>query len=157
MGFELNNGTLYVMGTNGEQFKLGDNLLYGDIEVDTFSPNETSSIIGSLKNTVGMSFEMSAQDLSILNDLTCRPFEPAKNFDIEYNTPILVQARWHKKKRINKKWLKRYGMKTDTVKMKAGARVLSYDAETGECNFDVDKLVYIWIPAQKRKHFKIEM
>lgn len=34
---------------------------------------------------------------------------------VTYYVPIMVQARWHKKKRINKKWLKRYGMKKDNI------------------------------------------
>lgn len=68
-----------------------------------------------------------------------------------------MQAKWHKKKRINKKWSKRYGMRADTVTMKAKSRTLSYDTETGECEFEVDKLEYIWRPDQKRKNFKIEM
>ena len=41
-----------------------------------------------------------------------------KEFDVEYSTPILVQCRRHKKKRINKKWAKRYGYKTETMLMR---------------------------------------
>lgn len=41
--------------------------------------------------------------------------------------------------------------------MKAGARTLSYNTETGDCEFEVDKLEYVWRPDQKRKHLKIEM
>lgn len=33
------------------------------------------------------------------------------DFTVEYNAPELVQVRRHKKKRINKKWAKRYGYK----------------------------------------------
>ena len=32
-----------------------------------------------------------------------------QSFTVEYNTPVPVQVRRHKKKRINKKWAKRYG------------------------------------------------
>ena len=150
------NSTLYMTNSNGEQVKFGDGF-YGDIEIDTLSPNEVPSIIGTLKSAPTISFEMSAQDLSILNDLTHKPFHPTKNFDIEYNTPILIQSRWHKKRRINKKWLKRYGMKSDTVKMKAVASTASYDTDTGEFDFEVDKLTYVWRPDQKRKYLKIKM
>ena len=156
MGFDLNNGTLYVTGTNGEQLKLGDNL-YGDIEIDTFSPDEVPSLMAYAKSELSLSYEMSMRDINRICGLTCNQFTPTKNFDIEYSTPISVQAKWHKKMRINKKWLKRYGMKSDTVKIKAKSRTLRYDTETGECEFEVDKLEYIWRPDQKRKHFKIEM
>jgi hypothetical protein len=48
-------------------------------------------------------------------------------------------------------------MKSDTVRMRAKARTLSYNTETGDCEFEVDKLEYIWRPDQKRKNLKIEM
>ena len=155
MGFELNDGTLYVMDSDGRKFELGSDL-YGDIEIDTLSPNEMPDIVYNLQSATSASFscEMTLADLTCLN---YKPFEPAENFSIEHNVGILVQARWHKKKRINKKWLKRYGMKFDTVKMKAEAHTLSYNTETGECEFETDKLEYIWRPDQKRKHLKIEM
>lgn len=155
MRLELGNGTLYMMDSNGVQSEFGD-ISYGDIEIDTLSPNEIPDIVCNLNNMESASFscEMTFADLSCLD---YKPFEPTKIFNIEHNVPILVQARWHKKKRINKKWLKRYGMKSDTVKMKADARRLSYDIDTGELNFEVDKLEYIWRPDQKRKHLKIEM
>lgn len=155
MGFELNNGTLYMIDSNGVQSELGD-ISYGDIEIDTLSPNEIPDIVCNLKNMKSASFscETTFTDLSYLN---YKPFEPTKTFNIEHNVPILTQARWHKKKRINKKWFKRYGMKSDTVKMKAVARRTSYNIETGELNFEADKLEYVWRPDQKRKHLKIEM
>ncbi len=45
---------------------------------------------------------------------------PCKTFDLELKSPYQVQVRTHKKKRINKKWAKRYGYKTmfRTVTMK---------------------------------------
>lgn len=36
-------------------------------------------------------------------------------FDVSYGSPRQVQVRKHKKKRINKKWAKRYGYKTVIV------------------------------------------
>jgi hypothetical protein len=152
---ELGRGTLYAVEHNGEQFKFGDTF-YGGLEVDTCSPNETPDMVYCLQNAASASFS-SEMTLSGLDCLGYKPFEPTKTFNIEHSVPILVQARWHKKKRINKKWLKRYGMKLDTVKMKAVARTLSYNTETGDCEFEVDKLEYVWRPDQKRKYLKIEM
>lgn len=155
MGFELGNGMLYMMEPDGRQSELGE-IFSGDIEVDTLSPSEMPEIIYNFQKAATASFscEMTLADLDCLG---YKPFEPTEKFSIEYNVGILVQARWHKKKRINKKWLKRYGMKHDTVKMKATARTLSYNIETGDCEFEVDKLEYIWRPDQKRKNLKIEM
>lgn len=155
MGIELNNGTLYMMESGGRQSELGE-IFYGDIEVDALSPNDMPDIIYNFQQAATASFS-EEMTLAGLDCLGYKPFEPIKTFSIEHNVPILVQARWHRKKRINKKWLKRYGMKADTVKVRAKARTLSYDTETGECEFEVDKLTYIWRPDQLRKNLKIEM
>lgn len=39
------------------------------------------------------------------------PMAAGTNFTVEYSEPILVRARRHHKKRIDKKWRKRYGYK----------------------------------------------
>lgn len=155
MGFELGNGMLYMMEPDGGQSELGE-ILSGDIEVDTLSPNEMPEIIYNFQKAATVSFS-GEMTLTGLECLGYKPFEPTENFSIEHNVGILVQARWHKKKRINKKWLKRYGMKHDTVKIKATARTLSYNTETGDCEFEVDKLEYVWKPDQLRRNLKIEM
>lgn len=157
MGLELSNGTLYMMEPSGKQYELG-NISNGLVEIDTLSADERPNISYSFTKDISASFEtsleISAQDLSFLYVPTLKQSEI---FDIEHNVPILTQAKWHKKRRINKKWLKRYGMKSDTVKMRAKARTMSYNTETGECELEVDKLEYIWRPDQKRKNLKIEM
>ena len=157
MNCEFYNGTLYMMEPNGNQIKFGDDIS-GLVEIDTLSTNETPDISYSFTKGLSASFsasiEMSSQDLIALYAPT---WTPSGTFNIEHNVPILTQAKWHKKKRINKKWLKRYGMKPDTVKITAKARTLSYDTDTGACEFEVDKLTYIWRPDQLRKKLKIEM
>lgn len=155
MGIELSDGTLYMMTSDGRKSELGE-VFYGNIEVDTLSSNEIPDIIYHFNQAATASFS-GEMTLTGLDYLGYKPFELTKTFSIEHNVGILVQARWHKKKRINKKWLKRYGMKHDTVKMKADARTLSYNTDTGDCEFEVDKLTYIWRPDQLRKNLKIEM
>ena len=54
-------------------------------------------------------------NLDLLRQM-CGQIQPPKSYDIVY--PKVVQARKHKKKRINKKWLKRYGYKTIHVTSK---------------------------------------
>lgn len=156
MGIELSNGILYMMESNGNQLELG-NISNGLIEVDTLSADETPNIYYNFTKDISASFEVSMRDVEFLDEFTIKQPCPTETFNIEHNIPILVQARWHKKKRINKKWLKRYGMKADTVKIKAKARTLSYNTETGDCEFVVDKVEYVWRPDQKRKNLKIEM
>ncbi len=76
-------------------------------------------------------------------------------FTMEWDTKILVQARWHKKARIRKKWLKRYGYIKDTVKTIVKANRGEYNAESGESSFDVDNIQYIWRPDQLRRGLRI--
>jgi len=47
--------------------------------------------------------------------------------EFDGNVPMLVQAKTHKKKRINKKWLKRYGMKV--VYKKAHGKMINLTAD----------------------------
>ena len=156
MWFELDCGTLYIMDSNGRPLELG-NISNGIIEMDTLSADETPNVYYNFTKGISASFEVPIRDVDFLDEFTIKQPLPKETFNIEHNIPILAQARWHKKKRINKRWLKRYGMKADTVKIKAKARTLSYNTETGECEFEVDKFEYIWRPDQLRKYLKIEM
>lgn len=77
-------------------------------------PDYVTSIHAPLSASEEMSFEcevnpqlfekLAGVDLSQRRDLT--------SLTIKYASPYQVQARCHKKKRINKKWAKRYGYKT---------------------------------------------
>lgn len=84
---------------------------------------------------------------------------------IEYYVPIMIQARWHKKRRINKKWLKRYGMKKDRVLVRCDVDSISpynsydpYDLiESEGFNLELSNMQYKFRPDQMRKNLKIEM
>lgn len=86
-----------------------------------------------------------------------------KPFRLEYNIPIMIQSRWHKKKRINKKWLKRYGMKKDSILVKCDVESispnLSYDFSTKHVEFDMNfnNMRYKFRPDQLRRNLKINM
>ncbi len=74
-------------------------------------PHYITSITPKL--SASAEFTMEAEiDGDMLAKLLDFPMAAGKNFTVEYSEPILVQARCHKKKRINKKWRKRYGFKT---------------------------------------------
>lgn len=84
---------------------------------------------------------------------------------VEYYIPILIQARWHKKPRINKKWLKRYGMKKDKVLVKCDVDSISPDntydpydlVESGGFNIELSNMQYKFRPDQLRRNLKVEM
>ena len=93
-----------------------------------------------------------------VGDLTGKPFY------LEYYIPIMVQARWHKKPRINKKWLKRYGMKKDKVLVRCNIDSItpdsSYDPydliESTGFNLELGDMQYKFRQDQLRKNLKIE-
>lgn len=69
----------------------------------------------------------------------------------------MIQARWHKKRRVCKKWLKRYGMKPDVIKVKMKAAIIEYDANNKDVSLGTDgKREYVLRPDQKRRGLKIE-
>lgn len=126
MGFELDGLTSFGfidMGT-GERFELSD----AAIEIDTLSPNEVPEVrtFGTCEAT------FTCENAVINENLLSELFLPKKTntFDLQYN--VMVQARRHKKRRINKKWLKRYGYKPQQVTSK-GWELGEYNTQTGEC------------------------
>ena len=90
--------------------------------------------------------------------------------DVTMNRSIKIQAKWHKKKRINKKWLKRYGMKEDFIQIKSNVASITPNirhdymkyCDSGiisnwdSYDFCMEDIEYIWRPDQKRRNIKIE-
>lgn len=54
----------------------------------------------------------SAESVNLNIDLLNKLVEPVGDFSITLYIPEVVQVRKHRKKRINKKWAKKYGYKT---------------------------------------------
>lgn len=110
------------MGT-GESFELSD----AKMEIDTLSPNEIPDVrtFGTCEAT------FTCENAVINENLLSELFLPKKSntFDLQYT--VMVQARRHKKKRINKKWLKRYGYKKQQMTSK-GWELSTYNTQTGE-------------------------
>jgi hypothetical protein len=108
---------------------------------------EPSRTIKGFTNSATFSCESSTIINEELFNELCRPSNSSE-FTMEYDTPILIQARWHKKARIRKKWLKRYGYKEDIVKTIARARQGEYNTETGECEIEIDSIQFNFKPYQ---------
>ncbi len=149
-------GNLYA-SINGETISLGEDLDFTR-EIDIWSPDEhvQETYNFPLKNSGSLSYDINAEDLSFLNKLT-QQWTPPETFWFEHEMPIMIQARWHKKKRINKKWLKRFGVRLDTVRRRDEGQVLTYNQDSGELEFETTgNKEYLWRPDQKRKYLKIE-
>lgn len=71
--------------------------------LDTIKPsalNESMSFEAEFTGTI---------NTSLFKELAGIDSKPQKGFQMEYNCERLEQVKRHKKKRINKKWAKRYG------------------------------------------------
>lgn len=166
MPIELNKGEFYIM--QGDKcISLGE----GVAETEFIeSEDEAAPITHNWNSSVEFSSDIIDINQEWLNDLIGFS-EAANSFTIDYDMSIMIQARWHKKTRIRKKWLKRFGMKPDTVKVSANMHMLEYCPghilaeqydNNGVCatfnsfGFEIDKQEYILRPDQKRKGLKIE-
>lgn len=111
----------------GKSFELPD----ATIEVDTFSPNPDEIVslesIYKTHEVANFTCENAMINVNLLAKLFTQ--EKSNTFDIQYT--IMVQARKHKKKRINKKWLKRYGYKQQQM-IANDWKLGEYNAQTGE-------------------------
>lgn len=166
MNFELSGGSLYIQDTNGKPELFAEDV-YGVAELQE-SATEALSMYYNLKNSASLSCEMKYFDLDLL-DKICDT-APTGYFILQYQRPIMIQARWNKKQRIRKKWLKRYGMKPDTVRVDVHANTLEYYPvqPVDECwhdgicavshgfEFETHDQEYILRPDQKRRGLKIE-
>lgn len=107
----------------GKSFELSD----ATIEIDTLSPNEVPDIMafGTCEAT------FTCENTIVNENLLSKLLLPKKSntFDLQYTA--MVQARKHKKKRINKKWLKRYGYKPQKFTSKDW-ELGEYNTQTGE-------------------------
>ena len=113
----------------------------------------------TLSLTHEASFECELEDCSTLLGYATDYYN--KPFDIEYYLPVMIQSRWHKKNRINKKWLKRYGMKQDFILVKSKVSSVSFDTECEnpyeiKYNMGIEDIQYIFRPDQLRRNLKIE-
>lgn len=96
--------------------ELGDDVA----NTTTAFPTEThQQNVRSLNHNKEVTF--SAEILDPQTILTCTTDLKGKLLYLEFYTYMLFQARWHKKHRINKKWLKRYGTKREAVLVRADA------------------------------------
>lgn len=155
MGEDLLGNCLYL--SDGEHISTWKDLSF-TCEMATDSINEYAETLIRIPelNRGSMSYDINAEDLSSLNSLV-QSLSPPEIFWFEYDMPIMIQARWHKKKRINKKWLHRFGMKLDTVRVRKEGRALTYDRNSGDVEFETtSKSGYLWRQDQLRKYLKID-
>lgn len=114
---------------------------FPDVSFDaTDIPDCVTSITPKL--SASAEFTMEAEiDGNMLAKLCGLDLAAGKDFTVEYSEPILIQARCHKKKRINKKWRKRYGFKTIFRKKQLTDCVVSHDILNNELSITARELI----------------
>ena len=167
MNIDFTGGSLFMF-EDGKSTLLADKVT-GTSELELNAKEELSTVY-KLNNTAEFSCEIDSFDKELL-DKYCS-IGPISEMTLEYQHPIMIQARWHKKPRIRKKWLKRYGMKPDIVKILCSAHAITMVPAETEVNMlgkintsvqqeytfeaDINHRKYVLRPDQKRKGIKIE-
>ena len=149
----LGTGTLTMMNREtGEVHDWGE-ITPMSLEQEVWSPYvEPKKTVKGVFNSATLSCEGATINQDLFNEL-CTPSR-SLGFTIEGETPILIQARWHNKARIRKKWLKRYGYKEDKVKTITKAEQGEFNKETGECNIEIKSIEYIFKPYQLQREVR---
>ena len=155
---KLYHGDIYMLRDDESILEL--NHINGFIESE-IEPCSLSQEVIKLNHNMIFSAEMTGycKPITLATDHLWNPI------DIEYRIPIMVQARWHKKPRINKKWSKRYGMKKDSILVKAKVDSVTFDTkheDPYEIRYTMtidsaNNMRYEYRPDQLRKNLKMEM
>lgn len=109
LDLKLSNGSLYI------QNELVGTGYLDPIHIDESDPpTYIRSINRPLSAEAEYSFEceIDGPAYNRLIGFEASPFPDATGFSVIFSKPYQVQRRRHKKKRINKKWAKRYGYVT---------------------------------------------
>ena len=156
---ELTLGSIQMFAPNSLESVYEFNGVNGLVETE-IDPYSIAQEILKFNYEATFSAEMTVCPplLSYTTDLSDKPLY------LEYSTPIMVQARWHKKPRINKKWLKRYGMKKDAVLVRCNVESVSpstcydplYMTEHVEYGMTFSNMEYKFRPDQLRRNLKLE-
>lgn len=145
MSITLGSGKWYIDGVKSD-------CIFG-VDLSQAETTKVKSVTPIFSANEAMSFNCEVtMNKNLMQQLCCPP--SSDSYDLETYIPIMIQARWHKKPRIRKKWLKRYGMKSDTVKIVMHANSMSINPLKGyliETEFKLDDFQYDLRPDQKRR------
>ena len=128
--YEMKTGTLFFQDKNGSNVLALNNV--DELEL-TSNVTEERDILGNVENIkrgeITMSLADPIENENLFKVLGFDTSNVPDKYSILLTKPI--QRRKHKKKRINKKWLKKYGYKL-LVDHKDGWRIKSYKDGTFE-------------------------
>jgi hypothetical protein len=137
VNFNMTPGVLYIDTGDGIS-SLG---YITDIDTTYISANEeVPNTIITIDSTHSAEFECNLEYGSIEEEIEQyeRMLETPTKHELFYNVPVMIQRRYHKKPRINKKWLKRYGMKHDEVKIKMNYQFISHNNDDNTFTLEME-------------------
>lgn len=122
--YEMKTGTLFFQDKNGNNVLALNNVNELDL---TSNVTEERDILGNVENIkkgeTTLSFVSTFEKMALFKALGFDMSKTPDAYKISVTKP--VQRRKHKKKRINKKWLKKYGYKI-LVDFRDGWHIKSY-------------------------------
>lgn len=147
---KMSSGTFFIKDMplvtiqNEDLSRIEDNerlnsIVSGEFSSLAIDPSDPPHYIRSINRPLSASAECSfeceidAQEYNRLIGFDASPFPDATGFSMIFSSPYQVQRRRHKKKRINKKWAKRYGYVTKFKKYRMDE---VYFKESGKDEYD---------------------
>lgn len=148
MGIEFEFGTLTARDLKTDEEKLKfDNVRDMSIESETTVDEVPRfSFTNSFEGTISADLNQ-----KFLSDQT------SNRFYFCWDIPIIVMARWHKNARIRKKWLKRYGTKLDTMKVRIDPDNVLFNKESSELSYEASEIRFELTPRQMRRGYVVSM
>ena len=160
-------GKAWISDLSGNQIMFSDHCTIEECVTPLSDKAELEHTINL--NTTGITeftCENAQFNMPLFNSMFETPKAPAKMY---WDMPIMIQARWHKKHRVNKKWLKRYGMKQDVVAVEVEIKsfisvpgyaiptdITYYDSDNRDFELDVGVPVFKYKSSQTCRNRKIE-
>ena len=132
-------GGLYIMNQSGETAM---QMSVYDMQCDIpFSTDVEPNYEFEFRTPLAQEFTADSciVDMGLLNLISEQP----RGFFLEYDAEVQIQARRHRKKRINKKWLKRYGYKTVKRRIRLDCEQMGVNNSDGWYNVDVKGVEYV--------------
>ena len=129
--YEMKTGTLFFQDKNGNNVLALNNVNELELTSNTIEEVDSFGSVGNIKRG-GTTLSFTTGIIDKENLLNALGVDLSKSQDqISFLLTKPVQRRKHKKKRINKKWLKKYGYKI-LVNRKDGWKIKSYADGTYE-------------------------
>lgn len=123
---EITGGGLFL--SDGTKFMDIQGIESMDVRYESLDKEELK-VVNTFHN--GLSGEITLENCEINENLFNQYFRPTYQSEFSYAIPV----KSHKKKRIFKKWLKRYGVKVDHITL--DFQIITYDTQTSEVECEI--------------------